>query len=157
MGFISVWKKWLHCLCFIKPKFESICLSVTKAETDSVSVSVLCIFVCVFLWVFVCERGEDRETERQRGGAACSKWKFHFPCLSSLSQQLVLVRIRPFFFSGFSPATCALTYLRLHHLYITALTVHYTRIYPNLASKVFSSALLMYMTQLCSTQQNSSN
>lgn len=96
----------------------------------------------------------DRGIERRRGGEACNKWKFHFPCLSSSSQQLVSVSIRALF-SGFSPATCALaTKTKPPVCTSTARTFH--KNFPQFGFQVwvmkqFLSAFelhsLMYMTQ----------
>lgn len=64
---------------------------------------------CVYLWVFVC-RGEERKTEREKGGRSASQQveiSFSPLCLNSWSQSGL-----DLFFSGFSPATCpALTLL----------------------------------------------
>lgn len=82
-----------------KPEVKFICFSAAEAETGSLKCFCL-VYICVCV---VCmQRRRKKETQRRRGGAACNKWKFHFPCLSSLSQQLVSVRVSwTIFFSGF--------------------------------------------------------
>lgn len=91
----SVWKEWQHCLCFINPNSVAMCLSAPEAGTSPVE-GVCFVYFCVF---YVCGGGRQIDTERRRGGAVFNKWKFHFPGLSSLSQQLVSVSAGPFFFS----------------------------------------------------------
>lgn len=46
-------------------------------------------FCLVYIYVFM-----HADMEKDEGGTHFSKWKFHFLCLSSLSQQLGSVRVR---------------------------------------------------------------
>lgn len=133
--FSSVWKEWLHCHCSIKPKSESIHLSVCSCSRDTLSeVFLLCVYLCVLCM----QRKRKTDRERRRGGAVCNKWKFHFPCLSSLSQQLVSVRVRPFFLRVFSSYMYTNTLSWDHTtLYVTALPMHCARNPPQFASQVW--------------------
>lgn len=58
-----MWKELLHFLCSIKPKSESICLSVAEAETVKCFCSV---DICVYMYAEEkkdTDRQMDRETE----------------------------------------------------------------------------------------------
>lgn len=130
------------------------CLSAAEAGTSPVE-GVCFVYYCVF---YVCtgEKKKKRQidTERRRGGAVFNKWKFHFPGLSSLSQQLVSVSAGPFFLGFFSHQG----FLQLYVDQQSELRTDYAHYKTLPFSQVgrYASYLLslppVYLTQFCRTR-----